>query len=136
MALSFSASTANAMLAVITSKADLGASAAIIRIYSGTMPATADTALAGNTVLAELTCSDPSAAAPSSKTLTFSSITQDTSANASGTATFFRLMDSDFNVVLQGNVTATAGGGALELNTVSIVAGGPVQITSATLTLA
>lgn len=136
MALSFAATTANAMLAIINTNIDAGASAGNIRIYGGTMPATADTALSGNTLLAELVCSDPSAAAPTAKTLTLSAITQDASANASGTATFFRVTDSDNNVVLQGDVSATGGNGALQLNTVAIVAGGPVQITSATFTLA
>lgn len=136
MALSFSADTAHAMLDVITARADAGSGAALIRIYSGTAPANADTALAGNTLLAELTCSDPSASPSATKTLTLSAITQDSSANATGTATFFRLVDSTGLAVLQGDVTATGGGGALEMNTTSIITGGPVQITNASFSLA
>ena len=136
MALSFAAATAHALLDAITARVDAGSAAGFIRIYDGAMPATADTALSGNTMLAELTCSDPSAAAASAKTLTFSAITQDASADASGTATFFRIVDSDSNVVLQGDITASGGGGAIEMNTTSIIAGGPIQITNASFTLA
>lgn len=136
MALFFSAATAHAMLDVITTRADAGSGAALVRIYSGTMPVNADTALAGNTLLAELTCTDPSAVPAANKTLTLSPITQDSSADASGTASFFRLVDSTGLVVLQGDITATGGGGALEMNTTSIIAGGPVQITAASFSLA
>lgn len=136
MALFFSAVTAHAMLDTITTNADAGTAAAFIRIYSGTMPVTADTALAGNTLLAELTCTDPVAAPAATKTLTLSPITQDSAADASGTATFFRLTDSDGLVILQGDITATGGGGALEMNTTAIIAGGPVQITAASFSLA
>lgn len=136
MALFFSAPTAHAMLDVITARADAGSGAAKIRIFSGTMPVNADTALAGNTLLAELTCTDPCASPSASKTLTLSPITQDSSADASGTATFFRLVDSTNLVIVQGDVTATGGGGALEMNTTSIIAGGPVQITAASFSLA
>ncbi len=135
MALSFATNTANALLNVITTRIDLGSAAGTITIYSGTVPANANTALSGNTVLATLTCSDPSAASASSKTLTLSAITQDSSADATGTATFFRVMDSDANVVLQGTVTAVGSGGDLQMNTTSVVTGGPVQITSCSFTL-
>lgn len=134
--ISFSAATAHAMLDAVTTKIDAGTTAGKIRIYGGTMPANSDAALAGNTVLAELLCTDPAAAAASAHTLTLSPITQDASADATGTATFFRVLDSDDLVVLQGDVTAAGGGGALELNTVSITLAGPVQITSASFTLA
>lgn len=135
MALSFAANTANAMLDIIKTRIDLGSGAGTIKIYDGTPPANAGAALSSNNLLATLTCSDPSAPSAASKTLTLSSITQDSSADATGTATFFRMLDSDANVVLQGSVTAVGGGGDLQMNTVSIVSGGPVQITSCAFTL-
>jgi hypothetical protein len=61
-----------------------------LRIYSGTKPATGDTALSGNTLLAELRYANPSAAAAVAGVLTFSAIASDTAADATGTATFFR----------------------------------------------
>lgn len=60
---------------------------------------------------------------------------QDASATATGTAAHFRIYASDgVTCHLQGTVTATGGGGDLQLNTVSIVALGTVTITGFTLT--
>lgn len=135
MALSFAINTANAILNQITTRVDLGSGPGTIVLYSGSVPANANTALSGNTVLAVLTCSDPSAASAASKTLTLNAITQDSSADATGDATFFRVVDSDGNVVLQGSVSAVGGGGDLQMNTSAVVSGGPVQITSCSFTL-
>ncbi len=135
MALSFATATANPILDKITERLDAGSGPATIVIYAGAIPATANTALSSNTVLAVLTCTDPAAAAASSKTLTLSTVTQDSSADNSGDATFFRALDSDGNPVLQGSVTAVGGNGDLQMNTVTVIQGGPVQITSFSFTL-
>lgn len=129
MALAFAVTLRNNMLAQITTALDAGAGAALIRIYDGVRPATGGTA---TTLLAELTCTDPSAAAPASGVLTFSAITQDASANATGTATWFRMVDSAAVFVMDGNVAVS--GSDLNLTTTSIVATQPVSITSATIT--
>jgi hypothetical protein len=131
MALGYAAGLRNNQLAEITALIDAGAGAGLFRIYDGTRPATGG---AATNLLAELTFSDPSAGAPSGGVLTFSAIADDTSANATGTATWFRIVDSTGAFVMDGSVTATGGGGDLELNTTSIVAGGTVSITSATIT--
>jgi hypothetical protein len=104
-------------------------SAALLRIYSGTRAANADTAPAG-TLLAELTCGTPFAPAASSGGFAANAVTQDPSANATGTATWFRLVSAGGNTVTDGDVTATGGGGDLELVTTAIVAGQPVQVTA------
>lgn len=135
MALSFAINTANTILNQITSRIDLGSGPGTIVLYSGAVPGNANTALSGNIVLAVLTCSDPSAAAAANKTLSLNAITQDSSADATGEASFFRVMDSDGNVVLQGSVSAVGAGGDLQMNTASVVSGGPVQITSCSFTL-
>lgn len=103
--------------------------AALLRIYDGTAPANANTALSGNTLLAELTCASPFAGASSSGAVTASAITQDSSANATGTASFFRLYKSDGTTVIAQGACGTSGA-ELNLNTLSIVSGGPVQVTS------
>jgi len=128
------ATVRNTMLDAINTAMNAGAGAALIRIYSGTQPANADTALSGNTLLATLTCSDPAAAAASGGVLTFSAITQDSSADATGTATFARIVDSNGNTVFDCDVNTSAA--TLIINTTSIVTGGPVSITSFTLTIA
>lgn len=134
MAVSYIDSLQNARLDQITLAIDAGAGAGLLRIYDGTPPASADTALSGNTLLAELTMSDPSAAAAAATVWTANTITQDASADASGTASFFRVLDSDLNVVLQGSVTGPGGGGDLELNPVTITALAPVSVSSFTIT--
>lgn len=67
--------------------------AAKLRIYSGSRPANADTAPSG-TLLAELTCGTPFAPAASGGVLTANAITQDLTADNTGTASWFRLVDS------------------------------------------
>ena len=67
--------------------------------------------------------------------MTLNTVTADSSADATGTAAFFRIYKSDGTTgVLQGSVTATGGGGDLTLATVSIVASATVSLTSNTIT--
>lgn len=129
MALAFATTLRNAMLDQIKTALDAGVGAALIRIYDGTRPATGG---AATVLLAELTCADPSAGAAASGVLTFSSITQDASANATGTATWFRMVDSAATFVMDGSVAAS--GSDLNLTSTAITATQPVSITSATIT--
>lgn len=127
MAFSCVTSVSNAMLDVITAAAG---NAALIRIYDNTggVPANADAALGAQVLLAELVCGTPFAAAAALKVLTGNAITTDASANASGTAAFFRLCTSGGAVVAQG--LCAVGGGELSLLNTAITAGVPVSITS------
>lgn len=105
-----------------------------LRIYSGTPPATANTALSGNTLLAELRFANPASGAASNGVLTFSAITDDTDADATGTATFFRALKSDgTTVVIQGDVGTS--GAALNLNSTAIQIHAQVSVTSFTHTV-
>lgn len=131
MALKFSTSLRNSRADNIATA--IG-SAGVLRIYDGTRPANVGTAVTTQVLLAELTCGSPFAPSASGGVLTANSITQDSSANATGTASWFRLFTSGGTAVVDGDVTATGGGGDLTLNTVSIVAGGPVSVTSAVFT--
>jgi hypothetical protein len=119
------AEIATAKLAGIKALFDTGR----IRIYSGTAPANVDAALSGNTLLGELTFGATAFGTPAISAMTANAITVDTSADATGTATFFRLFKSDgTTVLLQGTVGTS--GAELNLNTVSIIAGGTINITS------
>lgn len=129
MALQFSTALRNTWMDAIETA--VGASG-LLRIYSGSVPA--NVAASEGTVLAELTLNSDFAGASSSGTITLNAITSDSSANASGTATCFRILTSGGTAVLQGTVTATGGGGDLTLNTTTITNGGTVAITSATFT--
>lgn len=108
-----------------------------LRLYSGTKPATANTGLSGNTLLAELRFSGTSAPAASNGVLTFSTITPDSSANNDGAATWFRALKSDgTSAVLDGTVGVTGSTSNLELNDANIVTGTQVNVTSFTHTVA
>ena len=63
-----------------------------LRIYDGTQPATADTAISTQVLLAELRFNATAAPAASNGVLTFNAITQDSSANNTGTASWFRAL--------------------------------------------
>lgn len=109
--------------------------AAVIEIYSGTVPVDADASVTG-TLLASLTCSGTSGTVATSGNngrLTFAAITSDSSADNTGTATHFRIKtQTGGTVVFQGTV-GTITGFDLILNTTSITAGSIVSITSATM---
>lgn len=126
MTLGISVAARNAMLDAITTA--IGSSGKV-RIYSGTRPATGGTA---TTLLAELPLSATAAAAASSGVLTLNAITNDSSADATGTASWFRILTSGNTAVIDGDVGTS--GSDLNLNTVSIVSGGPVAISSFTIT--
>ncbi len=126
MALGYVTTLRNAMLDEIT--AAVGSSG-LLRIYDGTRPATGG---AATTLLAELTCNATFAPAASGGVLTLNSITQDASANATGTATWFRITTSGGTAVLDGNVGTS--GSDLNLSSTSIVSGQPVSVTSFTIT--
>jgi hypothetical protein len=129
MALGYSEGLRNDRLDAITALLDAGAGAGLLRLYDGSRPATGGTA---TTLLAELTLSDPAAIAAASGILTLSSITDDASANAAGTATWFRLVDSDATFVADGDVGTS--GSDLNLNTTTVSIGVNVAVTSCVIT--
>ena len=125
MALAFVEALRNAQLDEVTAEIDAGAAGGLLRIYDGVRPATGG---ATTTLLAELTMSVTSFPAASGGTMTANTITDDSSANATGTATWFRIVDSDLNFVMDGDVGTS--GSDLNLNTTSITAGATVSVTS------
>jgi hypothetical protein len=124
-------SVAQALLTAFETAADAG-TAAVINGYEGGIPADADAALSGNDLLFTLTCS---AAIFTTKTDgapnavgTLDTITQDSSADATDTLTFFRILtQAGGTVVLQGTAgTATTD---MVINTTSITTGSVVAAT-------
>lgn len=107
-----------------------------IHLYSGTIPANADTAIdGGNTLLAEFRFGDPAFGSPSAGVITANAITPEDSAPASGTPTFARLLESDGTTPVM-DVTAAGVGGSAELvlTTPSVVEGAEVNVQSLTIT--
>ena len=111
---------------------DAGAGAGLIKIYTGTQPATGG-ALSGNTLLGTLTLSDPSGTM-SNGVLTFDTVSDDVSADADGTITWARFTDSDSNTVFDVDCGVTGSGAALTFNAVTVTTGGVIQVTSASIT--
>ena len=125
--------TANKALTQYKDDLDAGSGPGTAKIYSGTIPATPETAATG-TLLAELVLTKPCGVVADKK-LTFSAITQDLEANNTGYAGYVRLSDSDGNAIIDGDVTSTVGTGVLKLNVTLITALGPVFINSFELSI-
>jgi hypothetical protein len=113
-----------------------------LEIYSGSQPTDANTAVGAQTLLSTLTMNAtafPTAVASGSAgskvcTLTANSITSDTSAAATGTAAWFRVLKSDASTKVMDGSVAASGTFDMILNTTSIVAGATVSCTSFTIT--
>jgi len=127
---------AKSMADDFTASLDAG-TAGVFRILDGSIPADADTAETG-TLGGTLTCSatsSPSATdAGPGALLTFSAITDDSSADASITTTYFRLLTQTGGTVIAQGQCGTSGQ-ELNWNTVSITSGSTLSITSFTVTL-
>lgn len=127
---------ATAMMTALGVSVDAG-TAAVIEIRDGSVPADADASETG-TLLASLTCSATAwsgvTTSGNNARATFNAITSDSSADATGTASYWRLKtQTGGTVIMQGTVgTASAD---LILNTVAITSGSTVAITAATIDL-
>lgn len=122
----------NAMADAFTAQLDAG-TAGIIRIYDGSQPANANTAVSTQTLLATLTFSATSFGAASSGVITANSITSGTAGNT-GTASWARLLTqsggSTICDVSVGTATST-----IVFNTVAFTSGSTIAITSFTFTM-
>ena len=124
--------TRNAMAAAAAGRADGGAAPGKIRVYTGAQPASANDAASG-TLLVTFTLNDPAYAAPATGVCTLDvdpEITADPV--ASGTAGWFRLLDSDDNTVVDG--ACGTSGAQLNLTTTTLEVGVDVTIVSGTMT--
>lgn len=130
----------NAGLDAVTALINGGSSAGKLRIYNGSPPAGPGTAVSGQTLLAEFDLSDPAFAAASGGAAALDVTPVPTGTGlAAGTATWCRFVDSTEAAgtglgVLDGDVTATGGGGELTLNTTTISVGLDVEITGGSIT--
>lgn len=129
----------NLKTSIVSRNAALDAIAALanngyLRIYDGAQPATPETAVGAQVLLAELRMNAAAFGASAAGVITANPITSDTANNATGTAAWYRLLKSDGTTVLwDGSVgTATAD---LILNTVAVVINAQSDITTFTYTL-
>lgn len=115
--------TQHALLQVIAALIDNGDGAGRIELLS-----------ADGRVLSVMRFSEPSAPEhPQQSTLTFGPISEDPSARASGRAVLGRILDGDGSQILECDVSDLNGDAVIKLSTNEIVAGGPVRISSFTL---
>lgn len=120
--------SANAEVDALTALLDGGT----LKIYTGTQPTDADTAIGAQVLLATLTFGSPAFAAGSSGVATANAITQDSSADATGTAAWFRCLTSGGAKVCDGSVGTS--GADCNLNSIAISAGAIVSVTAMTIT--
>lgn len=103
-----------------------------IRIYDGARPANADTAISTQTLLVTFTLANPSG------TVTSGVFTGTNPAAAmiatSGTAAWARVVDSSAVTICDVDVGVTSSGAVIELDSLSLTAGGYCTITSFVLT--
>lgn len=131
MAIQLSTTVRNARLDQIEST--IGTTA-VLKIFTGSAPANCGTADSG-TVLATVTLPSDWMNAASGGSKTKLGTWEDTSADATGTAAHFRLYESTGTTChLQGTVTATSGGGDMEVDNTSFAAGQQFTVSSFTLT--
>lgn len=117
------------MLNALATEANSG----YIRIYSGSQPATPETAASG-TILAELRFNATAFGAAASGVITANAITADSAADNTGTAGYYRALKSDGTTALWDGTVGTSGSD-LNLNSVAIQANANVSISSLTYTL-
>lgn len=104
-----------------------------IKFFSGTQPADADTSITSQVLLAEIQFSATAFGAAVGGIATANGFTQDSSANATGTATWYRTFKSDNTTALMDGSIGTSGAN-INMVTTSITAGQPVQVNSFTIT--
>lgn len=104
-----------------------------LRMYTGSQPATPETAASG-TLLAELRLAATAFGAAAAGVITANAITADSAANASGDAGWFRVYQSDGATALWDGSVGTSGAD-LNLNAAAIAAGANVSVSSLTYTL-
>ncbi len=131
--------TSNLKIAQNTASAEANAlvgsftNGAILNIYDGTQPATPETAVSTQTLLATVTLASPAFGSASNGVITANAIA-DVTVSASGTASWFRLLKSDNTTVIMDG-SAGNSGCDLNLNATALSAGAVFSTTSFTFTV-
>jgi hypothetical protein len=137
MAISYSNGAAAAKMGSTGLNAYIGTSA-ILRAYSGTRPTDANTAIGAQVLLAQWTCNATQFGTVSGKTLTASAISAGAGQSGAGTGTnmtWFRLFQSNgTTVVMDGDISGTAGAGDLKFDNVNVANAQTANITGFAIT--
>lgn len=130
MALTYSEEIRNARLDAVETV--IGTSP-VLKIRTGAAPTHVSDASTG-TVLATVSLPSDWMAAASGGTKSKSGTWEDSSADASGTAGHFEIVDSGGDVHMRGSVTATGGGGDMTVDNTVFAAGQDFTVSTFTLT--
>jgi len=131
MAIQLSTAVRNARLDAF--ETTVGTSA-VLKIFTGSMPANCAAADSG-TLLANMSLPSDWMAAAASGAKSKSGTWSDASADGTGTAGYFRIYATDGTTCgLQGTITGISGGGDMELDNTSIASTQTVTISTFTLT--
>jgi hypothetical protein len=132
MTVFISAAARNAAADAITALVNAGAAGGKLQIRSGTQPAGPDAAATG-TLLAELALADPAFTAAAGGVATLAGTPRSATAVADGTASWFRILDSDGVARIDGSVGISSAD--LIVNTTAVSTGLDVEITDGTITM-
>lgn len=133
MTLKISGAAAVAACSAVTTLADAAATAGKLLIYNGIEPVDTTEAVSTQVTLVEFVLGDPVFGAATDETdggTAIANAVTPVSAAATGTATWFRLLDGDDVVVMQGSVSAPLGGGDLTISSAEIITGIEVSVVS------
>ena len=137
----FSRDVSGDMLLPLQAKLDGGPSGMKVKLYDGSRPATPETSVTTQVLLAQCSSSNSTTCATETPTgtLTFAAITTATAEAFSGpssrTATWARWTMSDDTPVFDSDVGVTGSGKFIEMISTTIIAGAPVAFSSVTITM-
>jgi hypothetical protein len=133
--MNISAAAAEAMVNALAVLFDGGT----MQVRTGARPATVGTAASG-TLLGTLTFDadafDPASSGSNIATAIANAITQDSTADNTGTIGYVRALNSSAVAVADLTVGTTGSGADIEFDTLSVIAGGVIDVTALNLTLA
>lgn len=132
MTVFISSAARNAAADAVVDMADAGAAPGTLQIRSGTQPAGPDSTATG-TLLAEITLGDPAFGAASGGVATLAGTPLSATAVADGTASWFRILDSDDLAIMDGSVGVSSAD--LIVNTTTVTTGLDVEIADGTITM-
>lgn len=138
MAVRISTAAAIAACNTLTSLIDAGSGVGTLVIYDGARPANVDTAVTTQTALVTFEFSDPafaSAVDANNAGHATANLIAAVQADETGTASWFRVYDSDDNPIYDGTVTDTNGNGDLKVSSTAIVQGIDVTVVSLTASM-
>lgn len=125
MAITHPTTVRNSLADLVVDLLDAGAGPGKVRVFAGGT---------GGTLLCQITLADPAFGAAASAVATAAGLPKEGTATVAGTANAFTVVDSVDVIAFQGTITATAGGGDMELTSTTIAINDVIRINTFTYT--